>query len=112
MFLSFELLLPFYLLLYLSPQGLRSALIKRLFRQFFVLFTTHYLDEAEANANRIAIIDHGKLLVIGTAAQLMKQTKTNTLEKAYLELTGKELRDEEVSPHEVWRSRQRSRNMR
>ena len=77
-----------------------------------VLFTTHYLDEAEANANRIAIIDHGKLLVIGTAAQLMKQTKTNTLEKAYLELTGKELRDEEVSPHEVWRSRQRSRNMR
>ncbi len=77
-----------------------------------VLFTTHYLDEAEANANRIAIIDHGKLLVIGTAAELMKQTKTNTLEKAYLDLTGKELRDEEVSPHEVWRSRQRSRNMR
>lgn len=77
-----------------------------------VLFTTHYLDEAEANADRIAIIDHGQLLVIGTADELTKKTKTKTLEQAYLELTGKELRDEKVDPHEVWRSRQRSRNMR
>ena len=77
-----------------------------------ILFTTHYLEEAEANADRIAIIDHGKLLTIGTSKQLMDQTKTKTLEQAYLELTGKQLRDEEVSPNEVWRQRQRSRNMR
>jgi len=77
-----------------------------------ILFTTHYLEEAEANADRIAIIDHGKLLTIGTSKQLMNQTKTKTLEQAYLELTGKQLRDEEVSPNEVWRQRQRSRNMR
>jgi len=77
-----------------------------------VLFTTHYLEEAEANADRIAIIDHGKLLTIGTAKELMRQTKTKSLEQAYLTLTGKEIRDEEVDPHEAWKDRQRSRNMR
>jgi len=59
-----------------------------------IFFTTHYLDEAEAVANRIAIIDHGKIIATGTIEQLAKQTKTKTLEDAYLELTGKEVRDE------------------
>jgi ABC-2 type transport system ATP-binding protein len=77
-----------------------------------ILFTTHYLEEAEANANRIAIIDHGQLLRIGTAAELMKETKTKSLEQAYLALTGKEIRDEEVGPGEAWRARHRSRLMR
>jgi ABC-2 type transport system ATP-binding protein len=77
-----------------------------------VLFTTHYLEEAEANATRIAFIDQGKIIVIGTSAELMKQTKTKTLEQAYLKLTGTGLRDESVNPHEVWRERQRSRAMR
>lgn len=81
-------------------------------KEMTILFTTHYLEEAEANASRIAIIDHGKLLTIGTANELKKQTKTDTLEKAYLQLTGKELRDEEVGPGEAWRERHRSRNMR
>lgn len=77
-----------------------------------VFFTTHYLEEAEANADRIGIIDHGKLLVVGTAAELKKQTKTKSLEQAYLTLTGKELRDEAVDPHEAWRARHRARTMR
>jgi len=81
-------------------------------KEMTILFTTQYLEEAEANSNQIAIIDHGQLLTIGTAQDLMKQTKTKTLEEAYLSLTGKELRDEKVDPHEVWRQRQRSRNMR
>jgi len=59
-----------------------------------IFFTTHYLDEAEAVADRIAIIDHGKIVATGSSAQLAKQTKTKTLEGAYLELTGKEVRDE------------------
>jgi len=59
-----------------------------------IFFTTHYLDEAEAVADRIAIIDHGKIVATGSSVQLAKQTKTETLEGAYLELTGKEVRDE------------------
>ncbi len=81
-------------------------------KEMTILFTTHYLEEAEANASRIAIIDHGKLIAIGTANKLKSQTQTKTLEQAYLTLTGKDLRDESVDPHEVWRSRVRARNMR
>lgn len=59
-----------------------------------IFFTTHYLDEAEAVADRIAIIDHGKIITIGTVAELVKETKTKNLEGAYLKLTGTEIRDE------------------
>jgi ABC-2 type transport system ATP-binding protein len=77
-----------------------------------VLFTTHYLEEAESNAHRIAIIDHGKLIAIGSASELKKSTGTDSLEQAYLELTGSEIREEEVDAHEAWRSIRRARNMR
>jgi ABC-2 type transport system ATP-binding protein len=88
--------------------------VQRLSREknMTVLFTTHYLEEAEANATRIAFIDHGKIIVIGTAAELLKQTKTKTLEQAYLKLTGNGLRDEAANPHDAWRERHRARAMR
>ena len=81
-------------------------------KEMTILFTTHYLEEAENNADRIAIIDHGQLMRMGTAKQLMQETSTNTLEKAYLALTGRQIRDEEVDPHESWRAIRRSRFMR
>ncbi len=59
-----------------------------------IFFTTHYLDEAEAVADRIAIIDHGKIIATGTTPQLAEQTDTHTLEDAYLHLTGRDVRDE------------------
>lgn len=77
-----------------------------------VFFTTHYLEEAEANADRIAIIDHGKLLVIGTSKELEKQTKTKSLEQAYLKLTGSGTRDESASAANFWQERHRARSMR
>lgn len=62
-----------------------------------IFFTTHYLEEAEAVAERIAIIDSGSIVAMGTTPELCKQTKTKTLEEAYLQLTGKTLRDENES---------------
>jgi len=62
-----------------------------------IFFTTHYLGEAEAVADRIAIIDHGKIVASGTAEDLKQLTGTGDLEKAYLELTGKDVRDETLS---------------
>ncbi len=62
-----------------------------------IFFTTHYLDEAEAVAERIAIIDHGKIVASGTTQELCKQTKTKTLEQAYLKLTGSGARDDDDS---------------
>lgn len=61
-----------------------------------IFFTTHYLEEAEAIADRIAIIDHGKIVATGNSVELKQTTSTNTLEEAYLALTGKTVRDEEV----------------
>jgi len=59
-----------------------------------IFFTTHYLEEAENVAQRIAIIDHGNIVATGSVAQLAKQTDTKNLEGAYLKLTGKAVRDE------------------
>ncbi len=77
-----------------------------------VFFTTHYLEEAEANADRIALIDHGKLLTIGTVAALKRQTHTDSLEAAYLSLTGRDTRDQDANSTNVWQERARARSMR
>ena len=59
-----------------------------------VFFTTHYMDEADRVAERIAIIDHGKIIATGSGEELKKQTGTDTLEDAFLKLTGSEIREE------------------
>lgn len=59
-----------------------------------VFFSTHYMQEAERMADKIAIIDHGKIIVIGTSKELEEQTNTNSLEDAFLALTGKTIREE------------------
>jgi ABC-2 type transport system ATP-binding protein len=59
-----------------------------------VFFTTHYMEEAARIAQRIAIVDHGKIVAMGSAAELMKQTETPSLEDAFLKLTGSTIRDE------------------
>src|ERR1044071_3730128 len=53
-----------------------------------VFLTTHYMDEAERVAQRIAIIDHGKIVAQGSPQALRDQTGTSSLEDAYLALTG------------------------
>ena len=78
-----------------------------------VFFTTHYLEEAEAVAERIAVMDHGKIIAMGSPAELKKLTKTTNLEQAYLSLTGNTVRDQDSSGSgDEWRTRHRARNMR
>ena len=59
-----------------------------------VFLTTHYMDEAERVAHRIAIIDHGKIVSVGTAQELKERTGADSLEGAFLKLTGSTIRDE------------------
>jgi ABC-2 type transport system ATP-binding protein len=59
-----------------------------------VFLTTHYMDEADRVAHRIAIMDHGQIIAQGTSAELKERTKTESLEAAFLALTGSTLRDE------------------
>lgn len=65
--------------------------------QTTVFFTTHYMEEADRVADRIAIIDHGKIVASGTPEQLKSQTGKDNLEDAFLELTGSKIREEEAS---------------
>jgi ABC-2 type transport system ATP-binding protein len=74
-----------------------------------VFFSTHYMEEAERVAQRIAIIDHGKIVAMGTAATLREETKTESLEEAFLALTGKTIRAEEGSSADRMRMIARSR---
>jgi ABC-2 type transport system ATP-binding protein len=62
-----------------------------------VFLTTHYMDEADRVAHRIAIVDHGQLIAQGTAAELKARTGSDSLEGAFLSLTGESLRDESAS---------------
>ena len=59
-----------------------------------VFLTTHYMDEAERTAQRVAIIDHGRIVAQGSAQELSDQTGADSLEGAFLKLTGTTIRDE------------------
>lgn len=59
-----------------------------------IFFTTHYMDEAEKNAKRVAVIDHGKIVAEGTVRSLLTKTKKKNLEDAFIALTGHTIRDE------------------
>jgi ABC-2 type transport system ATP-binding protein len=59
-----------------------------------VVYTSHYLEEAEKICDRIAIIDHGKKITEGIPGELTQNSKPGTnLEKLFIELTGSALRD-------------------
>lgn len=63
-------------------------------RGMTIFFTTHYMEEAERYADRIAIIDHGEIKSIGTLEDLKKETGTERLEEAFLKITGESIREE------------------
>jgi len=73
-----------------------------------VFFTTHYMEEAARVAQRIAIIDHGKIVIEGTDASIKQQTETESLEQAFLKLTGTTIREEEGTSADQLRTFQRS----
>jgi len=71
-----------------------------------IVLTTHYMEEAERLCDRVAIVDHGHVIALGTPRDLMESVdvshlpppeprKTSaTLEDVFISLTGRTLRDE------------------
>ncbi len=55
-----------------------------------VVLTTHYLEEAQALCNKIAIMSCGLLRALGTAEEIIKQSNTDNFEDAFLFFTEKE----------------------
>jgi ABC-2 type transport system ATP-binding protein len=61
-----------------------------------ILYTTHYMDEADRLCDRIAIMDGGKIIRMDTPHNLKGEIgspETVTLEDVFLKLTGRSLRD-------------------
>jgi ABC-2 type transport system ATP-binding protein len=59
-----------------------------------VFFTTHYMDQVEHVARRIAIINHGRIVAQGDPQTIKMQHGADSLEQAFLALTGTAVRDE------------------
>jgi ABC-2 type transport system ATP-binding protein len=60
-----------------------------------ILLCTHDLDEAEALADRIGILERGELIALGTAEELRRRYDAATLEEAFFAATGRGLADDE-----------------
>ena len=63
-----------------------------------VFFTTHYIEEADKAADRVVIIDEGKVIASGTPAEIKAKSDTADLEEAFIKLTGRQIREEKAEP--------------
>jgi ABC-2 type transport system ATP-binding protein len=94
----------------LDPQARRQMwdLVERLKKAGrTIVLTTHYMEEAERLCDRVAIVDHGKVIALDTPQQLIAtkadaavieaarlRVPSATLEDVFVSLTGRHLRDE------------------
>lgn len=69
----------------LARRELWSA-IRKLKGKITIILTTHYMEEAEALSDRIAVLSKGKLKAVGTAKELISQTKSKNFEDAFVAL--------------------------
>ena len=72
-----------------TVEGLRDA-------GMTVLYTTHYMEEADHLCDRLGVMDHGQMIRLGSPEELKAEIgdpSEVTLESVFLELTGRSLRD-------------------
>ena len=62
-------------------------------RQKTIILTTHHMEEAEELCDRVGIIDHGKLIALGTPKELIDKCSVKNLEEVFIQLTGRNMRE-------------------
>ena len=62
------------------------SIIRALKSKATIILTTHYMEEAEALSDRIAIMKDGRLLVCDTASAIKQQTEATTFEEAFIRI--------------------------
>lgn len=55
-----------------------------------ILYSTHYMEEAENICDKIVMINKGKVIIIGTPEEIRKRTKTTNLRDSFFALIGGE----------------------
>ena len=58
-----------------------------------IVLTTHYMEEAEELCDRVGIIDHGRLIELGSPAGLKEKYGAKNLEDVFIQLTGRTIRE-------------------
>ncbi|HYD50954.1 MAG TPA: ABC transporter ATP-binding protein [Terriglobales bacterium] len=58
-----------------------------------LIYSTHLMEEAEQLCERVAIIDHGAVVAVGSTAEVLQHHQSPDLQSLFLSLTGSELRD-------------------
>lgn len=59
-----------------------------------IILTTHQMEEAEELCDRVGIIDHGKLIALGSPKELVAKNRVKNLEEVFLQLTGRNMRED------------------
>ena len=66
--------------------------IRALKGRITIVLTTHYMEEAAALSDRIGILKNGRLLAVGTAAELMERSGTDDFEQAFVTIVKEDAR--------------------
>lgn len=67
------------------------SIIEKLKKRMTIILTTHYLDEVEFLADKVAIMSRGKIVALGTRDEIVAQTHSKNLEEAFLKLSEEEV---------------------
>jgi len=60
-------------------------------KQMTIIYTSHYLEQAELFCDRVAIIDNGNILKLGNPKDMVASEKQHNLEELFLKLTGRKI---------------------
>jgi ABC-2 type transport system ATP-binding protein len=80
----------------MDPQSRRAVwdFIRELKKQNkTIILTTQYIEEAEELCDRVAIIDHGRLIALGTPKELKVEHHASNLEDVFIKLTGRKMKE-------------------